>query len=94
MRNVKVHLELPKDLAHLLDPSGTELDRRVLELVLVRLFQDDVISSGKAAELLGVPKAEFRRILHERGIPWVNITPEELLEDIRSSTSAEIQQPA
>jgi predicted HTH domain antitoxin len=87
---VKVQLELPEALAHKLDPSGVEVGRRILELVLLRLVQDGEISSGKGAEVLGISKQEFRALLREHKIPYFNLTPEELRKELAASRQAEI----
>ena len=88
MKNVPVKLELPEELARLIDPSGSEVGRRLLELALLRLVQDGEISSGKAAELLGVERTDFWRLMYEHRVPYFDLTEEEFLEDLRSAEAA------
>ena len=94
MSRVQVKLELPEDVARRIDPSGADVGRRLLELALLRLVQDGEISSGNAAEILGVPKDEIRRLLREHGVPYFNLTPEELRAQIQASRLAEVQRDA
>ena len=41
-------------------------------------------SSGKAAELLGMTKREFIRLLARKGIPYFDYSPEELAEEFET----------
>ena len=47
----------------------------------VRLYREERVSLGKAAELAGLSVGEFLRELRARGIP-LNYGPEELGEDL------------
>lgn len=94
MRTVQIQFELPEELARQLDPSGKQLGRRILELALLRLVQDGVISSGKAAEVLGVPLADFWRLMHQHRVPYFDLTPEELREELEASKLAEARREA
>jgi predicted HTH domain antitoxin len=88
MSKVQVQLELPESLARRIDPSGADVGRRLLALALLRLVQDGEISSGKAAEILGVPRVDFWRLMYEHRIPFFDLTEEEFLEDLRSAEAA------
>jgi predicted HTH domain antitoxin len=90
MRKVQVQLELPQELARWIDPSGCKLAQRVLEALVVHLVQQDEISSGKGAELLNMPKENFRRLLREHGVPYFKLTREELSAEIEASRLAEV----
>ena len=76
-----VAVKLPEELTKLVDPSGAEVDTRVREAVVLYLFLRDVISSGKAAQLLGISKDDFRDFHQELGIPYFRQTIEEVLRD-------------
>lgn len=91
MTIVKVAFELPETLAQHLGHSEPEVAHRVFELTLVQLFRQGAISSGKAAELLGVSKAEFRKLLRKQGFPYFNLTPDELRSEIEASKKAEVR---
>ena len=79
----QVKVELPSDLAAILDPSGEALDAKVREALVLYLFEHDEISSGAGAQLLGMARVEFWDLLYQRGIPYFRQTPEELMEDLR-----------
>ncbi|MEF8939138.1 MAG: UPF0175 family protein, partial [Salinivenus sp.] len=46
--------------------------------IALELFREERISSGKAADLLGISKAEFVDLLDQHGIAYFTETPKEL----------------
>ena len=76
-----------EELARQLDPSGSGVAGRILEALVIQLVQQDAISSGKGAELLGMPKQDFRRLLRERGVPYMDITEEELRAELEAAAA-------
>jgi predicted HTH domain antitoxin len=82
-----VEVEIPEEVLTLL--KGSRLgDRPVAEQVRValaiHLFQEGVISAGKAAAIAGEPRATFELLLGEMGIPPVRYG----LEDYRRDREA------
>ena len=62
MSAVRIEVELPSDLIAGLNVEPSDLGRRATEWILLELFQEDLIPSGKAAEILGTTKAGFLEI--------------------------------
>ena len=58
-----------------------EIQRHVTEWLVLSLFTEGRISSGKAARLLDMSRIDFLALLRARGIAYVNYTPEELEEE-------------
>lgn len=58
-----------------------EIQRRLSEWLVLSLFTDSHISSGKAARLLGISRIEFLALLRAHGIAYVNYTPDELADE-------------
>ncbi len=58
-----------------------EVQRRVSEWLVLSLFTEGRISSGKAARLLDISRIDFLALLRARGIAYVNYTPDELEEE-------------
>jgi len=50
---------------------------------IFRLFQKGRISSGKAAESLGMTKLEFLELLAKEGLPYYDWSPEQLEEEFQ-----------
>lgn len=48
----------------------------------IKLFDDDVLSLGRAAELAGMGRIDFMNLLGEMGIPLVRYSPAELEQEI------------
>lgn len=58
-------VDIPVGLGLLFGSSREELSRRISEAAAVALFQARVVSSGKAAAVLGIERAAFWRLLHD-----------------------------
>ena len=54
-------------------------------LLAIKLFEVGKVSCGKAAELAGVPKREFMKILGEHRISIWNYPPEEIERDFKNA---------
>lgn len=93
MRPKNVGLVLPPELAELLDPTGADVPARAREALVLHLFQQQVISSRKAAELLGISWDAFLELLSERDIPYFQQTIEEVLQDAEVSARARAARP-
>jgi len=50
---------------------------------VLELYRQREISSGKAAELLGMERTEFIRYAARRGIPFFDLDETELTEEVR-----------
>jgi predicted HTH domain antitoxin len=89
-----IELELDDAIVTLLKEQNQPLEASALELMVLELYRRGEISSGKAAELLGIRRIDFIRHASQLGIPFFNITTEELdaevaeLSQWRQSSSA------
>jgi predicted HTH domain antitoxin len=61
-----------------------EIQRRLIEWLVLSLFTEEHISSGKAARLLNIDRVEFLGLLRSRGIAYLNYTPDELNEEFEA----------
>ena len=77
-----VTVTLDDELADLLGALDQPIERSVRELILLELYRRGEVSSGKAARLLGMSRLDFIRYSGSLGIPFFNITPEELTKEI------------
>lgn len=69
-----VFLAVPFDEAML--KRGLNLD------LAIKLYDEDVLSLGRAAELAGMNRIDFMNLLGEMGIPVVRYSPEELQQEL------------
>lgn len=58
-----------------------EIQRRLTEWLVLSLFTEGHISSGKAARLLSITRVEFLALLRAKGIAYLNFTSDELAEE-------------
>lgn len=82
MSTLTVTLELPRDLLSALDIPASQVEDELRELIALALFREGRISSGKAAELLGVPKLQFVQLLAQHDIPYFTESPDELVDGV------------
>jgi predicted HTH domain antitoxin len=65
--------------------SKDDIQGRITEWVVLLLFSDGRISSGKAARLLNMNRLDFIALLQARGIAYINYSPDELDEEIETA---------
>jgi predicted HTH domain antitoxin len=88
MADLKVEIELPQSLLAALDIPEAELGRQAREWVLLELFQEGKISSGKAAQTLGLSKAQFLALLGQRNLPYFHGDMSDLEREVAAAESA------
>ena len=72
-----IKIDLDEDLASLLRGTNHAVESAAREMIVLELYRRGAISSGKAAELLGMPRVEFVQHASRLGIPYIDMTPEE-----------------
>ncbi|MBN1886744.1 MAG: UPF0175 family protein [Thermoflexales bacterium] len=82
MSMLTVSLEWPRDLLGALDVPEARLQARLWELIAIGLFREGHVSSGKCAELLGISKVEFVRLLDRHGVCYFTESAEELVSEV------------
>ena len=78
-------LELPQDLAALLQGLNQPLERAARELMVLELYRRAVISSGKAAELMDMERFEFVHYASRLGIAFFDMTEDEWKAEVALS---------
>ncbi len=71
--------------------NQTEIQQRVTEWLVLSLFTEGRISSGKAANLFEMSRIEFLDLLRARGIAYIDYSPDELNEEFAAVASIEIK---
>jgi predicted HTH domain antitoxin len=77
-------VELPESVVQLLAPTAQEASARLAELALIELFRQGELSGGKAAELLGLSRAEWLDLLARHEVPHAVVTEESLEHDLKT----------
>lgn len=78
-----VTVELERELVNLFHHVHGRPEDKVKEYLVLELYRRREISSGKAAELLGMERAEFIRYASRLGIPFLDMDESELQEEIK-----------
>ncbi|HSK77500.1 MAG TPA: UPF0175 family protein [Thermoanaerobaculia bacterium] len=55
---------------------------------IIETYLEGKISAGKAAELLGLSKAQFLDLLDEHNLPYLDAGPEELKREVAAAKAA------
>jgi predicted HTH domain antitoxin len=75
-----VTIEIPESIANL--AKDLPIEKVTREAIVLELYRRADISSGKAAELLGMGRIEFIKASGDLGIPFIRMSPEELEAEI------------
>ncbi len=81
-----IELEVPEDLVTVLTEAypGVPPERAALETIVLELYRRRLISSGKAAELLALPRVDFIVYSGELGIAFFDMSEEEWQAELRA----------
>lgn len=82
-----VTIQLPDELPSSLHRSPSELENDVKLAAAVDWYRRGLVSQGHAAEIAGVPRADFIEALAERKIDVVQIDPDELEQEVNRARS-------
>jgi predicted HTH domain antitoxin len=85
MSSVKIEIEEP--LAALLHQANRPVQETGREMIVLELYRRGTISSGKAAELLGMQRIDFIKHASRLGIPYIDMTEDEWAAEKAASKS-------
>ena len=80
-----VQIELDQDLVALLEELRRPVKQAARELIVLELYRQGELSSGKAAQLLGLEREDFIRHASAQGIPYFQLRGEELHQELDAS---------
>lgn len=80
MSETTLEIRIPAPLLQL-GIDREEVQNRVTEWLVLSLFTEECISSGKAARLLNVSRIDFLALLRKRGIAYVDYSEDELADE-------------
>jgi predicted HTH domain antitoxin len=77
-----VQVELPEALRDL-GVTDADVQREAPTLIVLKRFREGAISTGKAAELLGMSRLAFIEALAKEQVPVINYSKEEFEEEMK-----------
>jgi predicted HTH domain antitoxin len=84
MSSITVQIQV-SDTFHELGYSAEDISREVPVLLVLKRFRQGLISSGKAANILGWTRRDFLDLLAAEGIPLYDPSEEELAEELKNA---------
>ena len=81
-RSITLKVRVPRETLMDLGLSERTAASEMLKLFVVNLYKTSRITSGKAAEILGMRKYDFIRLLSEEEVDYFDYTPLELEEEL------------
>ncbi|MFT4040490.1 MAG: UPF0175 family protein [Thermomicrobiales bacterium] len=84
MSQTTVVITLEADVADLFGETPEQIARFLLEAGVLDLFRRQVISRGRAAEILGLNFEEFLQLSNAAGIPHFDFDAEDIEYELRA----------
>lgn len=79
--SLQMQFQYPESIPDVLAESPQEFEQEAKLAMAAKLFELKRLSSGQAAELIGMGRVEFLLALHRLGTPAIEFPEEELLAD-------------
>jgi predicted HTH domain antitoxin len=86
MNETVFEIQVPTPLLHY-GIDQEEVQRRASEWLVISLFTEQRVSSGKAARLLSISRIEFLRLLRTYHIAYIDFTEQEMAEELAAATA-------
>ncbi len=76
-----ISIEFPADILLALNSNEAELKNNIKISLAIRLYQQQKLTIGKAAQVVGLSRFSFERLLAENQIPISNLDIDDILSD-------------
>ncbi len=83
-------IQITKGMLPYINSRKSEIDAKQRALLLYPFIQNNTISHGRAAEILGVSKWSLIELFGSMGIPYIDMNAQELKKDIDTALAATI----
>ncbi|MDY7013284.1 MAG: UPF0175 family protein [Cyanobacteriota bacterium] len=77
-----VQLEIPEEVLLSLKETPERMVKQLQLLAAIKLFELGKLSSGRAAQLAGIPRVQFLLVLGQYQVSPFSLTTEELEQDV------------
>jgi predicted HTH domain antitoxin len=83
MQTIDIKVQFPKEMFIATHISKENIQTEIKEALAMKLFNEGILSFGKATQLAEISKWEFMELLRRNKIPLVRYDLEDLEEDIK-----------
>lgn len=83
--SLQLRIDYPETLPEALQQTREEFEQEAKWAMAVKLFEMKRISSGMAAQLVGMDRVSFLLNWHHYGVPMIDLEEEELLSDLENA---------
>lgn len=80
-----INIPYPDNFPDALHETREEFEKEAKIAMAVKLFEMKKLSSGMAATLLGMERKAFLFLLQQYSVPIIDLSEEELLEDMQNA---------
>ena len=80
-----IHIDCSEEILISLKEDAEAFSRDLRLMAAMKFYELGRLSSGRAAELAGLPRVAFLRRLGEYGVPLTDPTADELAQDFRNA---------
>lgn len=81
MNTQTISIEIPSDILLALNENENELKNDIKTSLAIRLYQQEKLTIGKAAQLCDLSRYDFEKLLSENGISISNLTIDDIIHD-------------
>ncbi|MBM4031010.1 MAG: UPF0175 family protein [Planctomycetes bacterium] len=81
--SVRIELDMPEGAFSALRATPRQFAHELRLAAAVKWYEAELVSQSKAAEIAGVSRSEFIDALVRYGVPVMQITPEQLEDEVR-----------
>lgn len=81
----QINIQYQPSLLDAIQISRAEFEQEAKLAMAVKLFEMKKLSSGMAAQLIGMDRVSFLFNLHRFGVTMINLEEDELLSDIENA---------
>ena len=84
MKTIQISFNIPDYLLTSLNQDREEFTKQSRLFIALQLFKNHKVTSGQAAEIVGMDKYKFISKLDEYGIDFIDYDPSELEDELES----------
>jgi predicted HTH domain antitoxin len=82
MSTQSISIDFPTDILLAINESENDLKKRIKIILAIQLYKSQKITIGKAAQISGLTRLEFEKVLSDNNISISNLNERDILRDI------------